>query len=72
VRAIKKHGYLHELSNLMAKHPEVFVIRRFNVLQLKDLLYCQAELAELEEELPEVAVEDRICTEAPRRDFPQR
>jgi hypothetical protein len=56
----------------MAKHPEVFVIRRFNVLQLKDLLYCQAELAELEEELPEVAVEDRICTEAPRRDFPQR
>jgi len=59
------------LSGLMSEHPEVFAIRVFSRLHVKTLLYYQAELAELEQELDEVEKEDRACSEAPRKYFGQ-
>jgi hypothetical protein len=46
------------LSGLMSDHAEVFAIRAFSKLHARDLLYYQAELAELEMELEEVEQAD--------------
>ena len=44
-------GNYLDLSKLMSKYPEVFILRKFSGLNVKNLLYYQAELAHLEQEL---------------------
>lgn len=46
------------MSGLMSEHSAVFPIRTFSKLHARDLLYYQAELAELERELEEIELED--------------
>ena len=53
----------------MSDHPEVLIIRSFSQLQIKSLLYYQAELAELEAELEEIEEEDCTSSDAVRKDF---
>jgi hypothetical protein len=62
-------GTYSTLSALMSKHREVLVIQTFSKLQIKNPLYYQAELAELEQELEEAENADLACSQAPRRDF---
>lgn len=62
-------GTYAALSELVSKHPEVLVVRAFSQLQIKSLLYYQAELAELEEEPEEIEKEDRASSDAARRGF---
>ena len=53
------------LSDFMSEHTEVFAIRLFTKLHIKTLLYYQAELAELEQELDEVEEVDRTLMRNP-------
>lgn len=46
----------------MAKHEEMFILRRFNTLNVKTLLYMQSELTHLECELANIEKKDR-CSE---------
>jgi hypothetical protein len=50
-------GYA-EIAKLMGKHPEVAIFRRFAFLNTKNLLYLQAELMVLEDELNDLIKED--------------
>lgn len=52
-----KHGY-HLLASLMACSPELAFFRRFATLNLKNILYLQAELVVLERELRDAARKD--------------
>jgi hypothetical protein len=65
---LKMGNYL-DLSKLMSKYPEVFILRRFSGLNVKNLLYYQAELAHLEQELEEIEDEDRLSDENPRKGY---
>lgn len=49
------------LSRLMSDNPDLLILRTFRTLNVKNLLYYQAELAHLEHELEEVEKEDRDC-----------
>jgi hypothetical protein len=60
-------GNYLDLSKLMSKHPDVFILRKFSGLNVKNLLYYQAELAHLEQELEEIEDEDRLSDENPRK-----
>ena len=62
-------GTYSALSRLMSDHPEALVIRSFSELQIKSLLYYQAELAELEAELEEIEREDFTSSDAARKNF---
>lgn len=62
-------GSYTALSGLMSDHPEVFAIRTFSKLHAKNLLYYQAELAELEKELEAVEITDRTYPDGPRNEF---
>lgn len=59
-------GYPH-LAATMARHPAMPMFRTFSVLKIKSILYYQAELAHLGEELSDIEEEDRRCADAPRR-----
>lgn len=50
-------GYAH-LAALMAQQDEFAIFRSFKVLGLQDLLYLQAEITHVEEELQSLAVRD--------------
>lgn len=50
-------GYAR-LASLMSAHPETAVLRRFSYLNNLNLLYFQAELANLENALAEAASKD--------------
>ena len=65
-------GSYTALSRLMSQHPEVFVIRAFSELHTKNIIYYQAELAELEAELDRVEQEDQNCSESPRETYSKR
>lgn len=60
-----RDGY-GKLAELMSSHDEFAILRRFRHLNMKNLLYLQAEIAHLEEELGELA--DRDATD-PRLSF---
>ena len=45
-----KRGF-HKLASMMGEQPEYAVLRRFGALNVQNLLYYQAELAELEVKL---------------------
>lgn len=47
-----------KVAELMSAHDEFAVLRRFRHLNIKNLLYIQAEIAHLEEELRELAGRD--------------
>src|SRR3989442_11964022 len=61
-------GYT-DLSSLMSKHPEVFILRSFRDLNVKNILYYEAELAHLECELREVEEEDEAEKTLPRKEY---
>lgn len=47
-----------KIAHLMAHHPELAILRRFRALNSQNLLYLQAKLTHLEEELEELAQKD--------------
>jgi hypothetical protein len=51
-------GY-HKIARLMGQHSDLAIVRRFSELNIKDLLYAQAELVHLESELHSIAEEDQ-------------
>ena len=57
------------LSGLMSKHPELFILRSFRDLNIKNILYYEAELAHLECELREVEEEDEAEKTLPRKEY---
>ncbi|KAK9788201.1 putative DUF6594 domain-containing protein [Seiridium cardinale] len=50
-------GYA-KLALLMGRHDEVAIFRRFQTLNMQNLLYMQAELAQLEDDLKKLARDD--------------
>lgn len=62
-------GNYVDLCSVMSKHPEVFILRAFSSLNVKNLLYYQAELLYLEQELHEIESEDQSCEESPRKRY---
>ena len=57
------------LSHVMSEHPELLVLRTFSALNIKTLLYYEAELAQLEVELQEIESEDQACGISPRQQY---
>jgi hypothetical protein len=47
-----------KIAQLMGRHDEFAMLRRFGALNMQNLLYMQAELSYLEEDLKELAYED--------------
>lgn len=47
------------LASMMANHAEAAIFRRFDTLNIKNLLYMQAELVDLENQLHEIESEDK-------------
>ncbi|KAK5467240.1 hypothetical protein LTS15_000212 [Exophiala xenobiotica] len=57
------------LAHLMADHNDLLILRTFSSLNIKNLLYYQAELANLECELREIETEDRSYRSSPRQEY---
>jgi hypothetical protein len=55
-----------KLSSLLSTHPALQIFQHFSELNIKSLLYYQAELAQLATDLAEVEKEDAECGESPR------
>lgn len=51
------HGY-PRLANLVGQYPAMAIFRRFSRLNAQNLLYMQAELAQMEYEMNMVALQD--------------
>ena len=47
-----------KIADLMGSHTEFAIFRRFRSLNMQNLLYLQAEIIHLEEELVELALRD--------------
>jgi len=62
-------GNYVDLCSMMSKHPDVFILRAFSGLNVRNLLYYQAELLHLEQELQEIESEDQSCEESPRKRY---
>jgi len=60
------------LATLMGRYPDVLILRKYAELNAKNLLYYQAELANLEQELHEIEEEDRSSGTDPRQKFDKR
>ncbi|KAL8988652.1 MAG: hypothetical protein Q9169_008518, partial [Polycauliona sp. 2 TL-2023] len=52
-------GDYTKLAAMMANHAEAGIFRRFDNLNIKNLLYMQAELVDLEDELHDIESEDK-------------
>jgi hypothetical protein len=65
-------GSYSRLSSFMTEEPETYVFRTFNKLNVKNILYYQAELAHLEQELEEIEHADATCGISPRQDYARR
>ncbi|KAL8849833.1 MAG: hypothetical protein Q9221_005171 [Calogaya cf. arnoldii] len=52
-------GDYTKLASMMANHAEAAIFRRFDTLNLKSLLYMQAELVDLEDQLHDIESEDK-------------
>jgi len=50
-------GYA-KVAQLMGTHPEFAIFRRFRDLNMQDMLYLQAEITHLEEDLRRIASKD--------------
>jgi hypothetical protein len=51
-------GYA-KIAQLMSEHPEFALLRQFKSLNMQNLLYLQAEIFHLEEELRDIATHDK-------------
>jgi hypothetical protein len=60
-------GYA-KIAELMGRHPELAIIRKFKTANLQNLLYLQAEITYLEEELRQIEIRD-IRHGQPRENF---
>lgn len=58
-------GYA-KLASIMGSHPEVAILRRFGALNVQNLLYLQAELVALEDDLRAIAAEDNASRDPNR------
>jgi hypothetical protein len=54
---LKMEGY-PQLASLMGTYPILSIYRRFSVLNARNLLYLQAELVDLEQQLKDYTLED--------------
>ena len=61
-------GYAN-LASLMGSHPEVAIVRRFGALNAQNLLYLQAELVALEDDLRAIAAEDSASDDRNRANY---
>jgi hypothetical protein len=61
-------GYA-KVAELMGRHPEFAIIRKFKTANLQNLLYLQAEITYIEEELRQIEIRD-IRHGQPRENFP--
>ena len=61
-------GYT-KVAELMGRHPELAMVRKFRTANMKNLLYMQAEITYLEEELHQMERRD-IRHGKPRENFP--
>ncbi|KAI9726512.1 MAG: hypothetical protein M1828_001334 [Chrysothrix sp. TS-e1954] len=57
-------GNYHKLSTFMGSFSEMNIVRRFGTLQAQNILYLQAELAHLEDQLEQIREEDRESGES--------
>jgi len=62
-------GGYPELSALMGSHPEIAIFRRFATLGSQNLLYLQAELVHLEQELQDIVKEDDESADPVRQSY---
>ena len=64
-----KVGGYAKLSSLMSTDPEFAIYRKFGALNAQNLLYYQAELMGLEDDLQEIAARDRASEDIEKQDF---
>jgi hypothetical protein len=57
------------LANLLGHHPRMAIFRRFARLNAQNLLYMQAEIAQLELDLDLIALEDSQSSDPNRQSF---
>jgi hypothetical protein len=62
-------GNYIELIKLMTRHPEVLIFRTYSTLRTQNILYLQAELAHLEDELKDIQEADRFCNDPERSQY---
>ncbi|KAL8807488.1 MAG: hypothetical protein Q9182_000653 [Xanthomendoza sp. 2 TL-2023] len=60
----------HMLACMIAKHGEAAIFRRFDVLNIKNLLYKKAELVHLEAELRQIEKEEKLSTDLSKSAYP--
>lgn len=60
-------GY-SKLATLMASYPDTAIIRRFAALNMQKILYLQAELTYLEDELREIEKSDKNSSDPNKKD----
>ena len=60
----------HKLAGMMANHGEVAIFRRFDQLNLKNLLYMQAELIHLEAELHQMELDEKSAANSSKPAYP--
>jgi hypothetical protein len=58
-----------ELSALMGSYPEIAIFRRFMTLNMRNVLYLQAELIHLEQELSDICAEDKQSADPVRQSY---
>lgn len=63
-----QHGY-HRLASAMGLLPDLAIFRRFSTLNVKNILYLQAELVYLEDQLEIAAQEDSLSGNTRRRNY---
>ena len=61
-------GYA-KLSSLISTDPEFAIFRKFGALNAQNLLYYQAELLGLEDDLNDIASRDRISQDSKKREY---
>lgn len=60
----------HKLAGMMAHHGEAAIFRRFDTLNLKSLLYMQAELVHLEAELHNMELDEKSAADPSNPAYP--
>ncbi|KAL8762945.1 MAG: hypothetical protein Q9184_001167 [Pyrenodesmia sp. 2 TL-2023] len=60
----------HKLAGMMAQHGEAAIFRRFDMLNLKSLLYMQAELVHLEAELHHMELGEMSAADPSKPAYP--
>ena len=66
--AMVPEGYA-KLSSLMSTDREFAIFRRFGALNMQNMLYYQAELLGLEDDLRAIALEDLNSKDPDKKDF---